>query len=173
MTTTVKKSAAFIVPLLKIGFKPTIYTQAFIETYLKYGEEEIGRFLYLLYADDIESDLLEHFEKHPRFVSKIVPKDGKILIKLKIYDDEFTKVVEPFLAGQYSQIDREYVKSHFPPVGATRLQRMIFDKDPSLRTYWEDRIGVSLPEDAEVWDRVSFKDETYITHEKLDIEEVE
>lgn len=72
-------------------------------------------------------------------------------------------VVRPFLKGQYSRIDRAYVEQHFPndPYHRLYFNRRVLDRDPSLKEYWEEKIGVTLSEDAEVWSKPKLEDEVY------------
>lgn len=73
------------------------------------------------------------------------------------------KIVKPFLDGKYSKVDREYVDKHFPDNPNHRLygNGLVLRKHPAKKSYWESRIGVTLPTDAEVWPKPQEKNEIY------------
>ena len=39
----------------------------------------------------------------------------------------------------------------------------ILTKDPSLKEYWEERIGCSLPDDAEYWPKPEKDEEIFLS----------
>jgi hypothetical protein len=96
----------------------------------------------------------------------------------ELTDTEKEKIVHPFLEGKYSLIDREYVTNNFPekefigfdvfgkPQYKTLTNWKILTKSPELRNWQEERLGVSLPEDAEVWAKPEKKEEIFNYVEK-------
>tara|TARA_R110000851_G_scaffold214993_8_gene367706 strand:+ start:143 stop:439 length:297 start_codon:yes stop_codon:yes gene_type:complete len=83
-------------------------------------------------------------------------KDGEQTIFV-FRPDESTKatIVDPFILGQYSQINRHYVSDNFPKYMkntlGTRLSRnyQILNRDIKLVEMWEKRLGVIFTEDME------------------------
>lgn len=144
-----------------------VFTKDFINTYLasvEYPLEEVGDFFYFLYNDTLPKYKTAAFEAHPDFVAKYTPEVGKVMFKFRIPADVKSTIVDPFLDGKYSQVDRTYVDTHFPNDASNKnyTTRQVFEKHPAMRAYQEDRTGVELPPDAEVWDKVKTENETYI-----------
>ena len=88
-----------------------------------------------------------------------------IILRMPRYVKE--EIVDPFLKGKYSEIDRTYVRSHFKQVimngyeGIFSKNWMVLNKSPHLKREWESILGVELPEDAEVWSRPTKNEEVY------------
>lgn len=65
--------------------------------------------------------------------------------------------VEYFIRGEYSKIDKGYVKEHFPEKihikGEEHFNpnRGVFDKADFIRDQWEELFNVQIPEGQEVW----------------------
>lgn len=96
---------------------------------------------------------IDRMKDHPLFVDSY-PRT--VNTTMFVYDiRQFPSIVEPFLNGKYSKIDRQYVTSKFPIIeGRTRsLNREILDMSPRIRDYQSNRIGIKLPDNAEVWDK--------------------
>lgn len=163
---TSNMSAIFVAPLLELTYPSTLYTSDFVDTYLKKDEEDPGKFIYYLYERTVDPKIVSYFEAHKSFVERQDTEDGKILLKMRVDDEAFEKVMKPFLAGKYSQVDKDYVEKYFS-TPAKRTARMIFDRDPSLRDQLERDLDVRLPHDAEVYSKVDIKQETYGSHELL------
>lgn len=146
-------SAAFVARALKINYSGKLFGEDHINTYLGYQTEDAyGKYFYFLFKDPMREDLREHLTLHPLFLEQFVPNDGEIMFKFRVPDDVYEQVVHPFIRGKYSEIDRTYVEENFPrdPLSPTFVNRRILDKDDGLRRYWEDKIGCSLPQNAEV-----------------------
>ncbi len=158
-------TAYFLRPTVKFdGAPPSVssYENAYLGDYV-YSGENYGENLFLLYPSDVLSeDLKQKLEAHPQFVTTYQPQDGKVMFVYKLDEATKEKVVKPVIDGQYSKVDRTYVESNFP-VNSTTLttNRMVFDKHPRLAQMWEERIGVALPEDAEVWSKPKKEVEIY------------
>jgi hypothetical protein len=101
---------------------------------------------------EITPELDKELEAHPLHSKTLELDDGTFLFEFTIPEESIEGVVKPFLEGRYSKIDRTFVEKHFPDdaFSDTHVNRRILDKDPSLREYWESKLGISLPEDAEV-----------------------
>lgn len=158
-------SSKFLTPVLDLKSPEPVYGPAFKNTYLKMEgyDCEYGKCFFMVYDDSVSSTLEAHFESHPTFTDKLRPKEGETVFVFNIPEERYQTVVKPFIDGKYSRIDRSYVEEKFPkdPLGKLRLNRRILDKDPALRDEWSRRIGVTLPDDAEVWSKAKEADETY------------
>lgn len=144
-----------------------VFTKDFVNTYLasvEYPLEEVGDFFYFLYNDTLPEYKTAAFEAHPDFVAKYTPETGKVMFKFRIPADVKSTIVTPFLDGKYSQVDKTYVDTHFPNDASNKnyTTRQVFEKHPAMRAYQEDRTGVELPPDAEVWDKVKIENETFV-----------
>lgn len=69
-------------------------------------------------------------------------------------------LVKPVLEGAYSKADKGLVEKYFSDP-KRQGNRQVFAKDPVYKTYWEELIGMPLPEDAEVWPKPTPSRETY------------
>lgn len=100
---------------------------------------------------------------HPAFVQEYEPQKGYRMFVFKLSDEIKQKVVEPFLRGEYSKVDRSYVEKFFPnnPNHNNYPSRLVFDKSNLTREYWEDQLGTTLPLDAEVWSKPTKSQEIY------------
>jgi hypothetical protein len=167
--TTVTKTAQFMTPVASLSFRDGIYNDYYIGSYLgadDYVESStIGEKFVLVYKEEVPT-IDEQLQAKPQFEAKYesTTRDGKAVVYVfTIPQNLQEKVVKPFLEGAYSKVDRTYVEEHFPDTLGSRLKqnRMIFDKHPAFRKYWEDRIGTPLPDDAEVWSRPKVNEEVW------------
>lgn len=124
------------------------------------GDAYQGRF-YLVFRASMPSSLTDYLVSHPAFLTMYCPKDGLIVFSFdqSAYADD---TVRPFLEGAYSKVSREYVEKHFPNVQTHRRygSRQVFDRHPAHKAEWEAKIGVTLPDDAEVWSKPIIGNET-------------
>lgn len=110
-------------------------------------------YIYLLLRSPLSQNTIDILNKTSKVADKVNVGDF-IVIVIHITYDELNNILMPYLAGKYSTIDKEYVNTYFPPTredGAVNITRLVFDRSDMLRKYWEDKIGVKLPSDAEVW----------------------
>ena len=90
-----------------------------------------------------------------------------LVFKFSISDDFKVQVMRPFINGQYSKIDKNYVKTYFSSYvfhetgTKPSVNWQILTKDAELKKYWENKIGVTFIEDMEVWSRPEKKEEIY------------
>lgn len=129
------------------------------------GDDSWGKYLSLLYDPTKVNDLqLTALRSSKQLVYEYTPEEGGIMFVMKIPPKYKKDVIEPFLKGEYSKIDKEYVNAHFKSStinGSYSTNWLILNKDKSLRKFWEDQIGLPLPPDAEVWSRPRKEDEIY------------
>jgi hypothetical protein len=87
----------------------------------------------------------------------------------KLPEETLEGYVKHILAGEYSKADKTVVDRFFPntPSSPRYGNRLVFDKSDLWRKDWESKVGMPLPEGAEVWPRPLPTRETYgyIKHE--------
>ena len=89
------------------------------------------------------------------------------MITLSLPEYHKENIIQPFLKGKYSEIDKTYVTDHYKPfifqnAGKTLSRNwMILNKHPLIKKEWEDILGMELPKEAEVWSRPIKNDEIY------------
>lgn len=164
-------SSYFITPTIGLKYSGSIHTSDFIDSYLFTASDLLcdeaectvePKYMYFLYKDTIDEGLKQHFMSHQQLEEVLTPAEGLILFKLRIPQEYVSTVVTPFIDGKYSEIDRTYVDTHFPATSTKYAgNRAILYKSPEMRKYWEEKIGVDLPQDAEVWSKPDLTKETY------------
>jgi hypothetical protein len=170
-----KKTATsiFIVPTLKIN-RDDMFDNNCINGYIKdlrrdvqyenavyllFKPENIDRFREFLENEYIRTkNLIDDYDYENGFVVLVYTLDKK-------WKKDFALIRE----GLYSQTSQEF-QELFPKVlkimkrglhkDELSMQFRIFKKDDYLREYWEEKIGCSLPEDAEVWPVFQLEEET-------------
>lgn len=152
-------SASFILPILKLDC--IIYKHGLINTYLGDADYAKGWGDYLFIEMDNSSTKLDCLTKNPLYVDSYPRGQTTTMYVFNIQGHK--NIIEPFKEGKYSKIDRAYVVRNFPHIeGANKsINREILDKSPRIRQYQEERIGVTLPPNAEVWDRPIPEKEVY------------
>lgn len=155
-----QKSTSFILPLFNIS-----YNNSIIKTYLScpffQGNDKLNEFFYI---ETIDINLLRMLKSHPRYYRIILTPKNTYLVVFNYTTEEKLNIVRPFINGKYSEIDRDYVSQSFPVYTSTGVlsgNYAILTKSPTLKKYWEDRIGVTLDDDAEVWSKIKEQEETY------------
>lgn len=137
----------------------------FVNTYLvdPAFDESFNGHLYVLYKNGLSDNLVNFLTSHKAFKTTYCPKDGFIMYVFSYNAEQIEGVVKPFLSGSFSKIDRLYVERYFPAVATHHnyTTRKVLDKHPDYREYWKRRIGVELPDNAEVWTKPNIKDETF------------
>jgi hypothetical protein len=70
---------------------------------------------------------------------------------------------ETILEGKFSKVNRQTVDRYFPDSQMHPLygNRLVFYQSPRWRTFWEEKLGVPLPVDAEVYSKPLLKNEIY------------
>lgn len=137
----------------------------FVNTYLidpEFSEDFNGQ-LYVLFKSGMSDNLVNFLTSHTAFKTTYSPKDGLQMFVFSYDPEQIEGVVKPFLRGAFSKIDRAYVERYFPAVASHHnyTTRKVLDRHPDYKEYWERRIGVELPSDAEVWSKPEIKDETF------------
>lgn len=126
-------------------------------------DSEVGNHLFLLYHN-ISQEVVDAWRQSERYTAEYDPTRNSTIIVLSLTNKERTSIIQPFIRGAYSQIDRDYVFNNFMYYndnGEKCVNRMVLYKDPILKHYWENLIGVTLPKDAEVWSAPKLQDEIF------------
>lgn len=171
------KTTTFVLPTLDIP-SDKLKEMRFLNSYLGYK------------TDNFETDKIylrfpsspEELKQHKFFVQEIQLDEGVLLV-FNIPDEYVKSVIEPFIKGKYSEIDKEYVKKHFPRyyiIGVKPVRnpdRQILDKCDKWRQWLSSELDIEIPEDQEVWDKptpetevleyTGEKEETYSPPENL------
>lgn len=162
------ETAKFISPILNLAPPVPLRGEYYEGTFLadvhqeKYAEWD-SPYILLLFNNNLPEPLVTYLEGQPSFVERYSPLRGYTTFVFKMSDEDVKGVLNPFLEGKYSEIDRNYVNKFFPNIASHRLygNRLVLTKSPAKRMYWENRIGVTLPEEAEVWPRPKKENEVY------------
>lgn len=103
MQTTVNQTTSFLIGLVpyKIRYRTLLYVG-----HQDVQAEEWGEYLYIKGAD-VESAYAEHG------ISVDIVDVDEQLYRVKIDEKTFHTIVEPFLCGKYSQMDKGYVNKTF------------------------------------------------------------
>ena len=178
-----QKSTSFLVPMM--NFSGSVYPSligSYIGNVEYEGDADWGNYLYLEYEYDKNKQYIyNEIREHAQFIDEL-HDDNSIIFILKFTDKQRETIVNPFKEGKYSKIDRNYVAKYFPKYnreGRVSNNWRILMKDEwdrpnyiiSLRDYWEGRIGIPIPVDAEVWDRPMKREEVrgYEVYELLEV----
>jgi hypothetical protein len=164
------KTTYFILPVLDLqGSFKEIKKDGFIDSYLgwtKHLENAYGQYIYVLFDKNlIPASRLQELDNHNALIDKKLMDD--VIVYIFSMNNDFKKdVIEPFIQGKYSQIDRKFVQQAHPThISEDTLSygknkaRLVLDKSPEIREEWEEQLGVKLPTNAEVWSIPSKEDE--------------
>jgi hypothetical protein len=119
--------------------------------------------VYLLFKpEDLDKfrDFLDgEYEKTKSIIDDYDYEDGYVVVVYEI-NPKLKKDIELIKQGKYSQTSPAF-QGIFPKVVQIRknglrrdeisLQYRVFNKTEDLVQFWEDKLGVDLPEDVEVW----------------------
>jgi len=160
-------STIFMLPAIGLQRKD-ILSYGFMEAYLDdvNHEPHYDASLYLLFKPE-EMDAFQVFLEKEYKRTKLLIEDydyagGYVVIVYKI-PEEYMKEFEMFLKGKYSKFRKKYMLL-FPKtvkienedgksVTEMSLAYHIFDKTQSIRDYWEEKVGIVLDEEAEMWSK--------------------
>lgn len=152
----------------------TIFAPQYETTYLAMDGYPcpMGECFFVHYTEEVDPTLHKQLTSKPVFREKLTT-DAGVLYVFNVPEEEFKTIVRPFMRGEYSKVDREYVTEFFPndPHSKIYTNRLIFDKSPTMRDYWRYERGVDIPEDAEVYSKMKEADETFRTA-KAEVAEV-
>lgn len=160
------KTSLFLLPM--IGFNYTedwskLVQHGFVNAYL--GDDQydlvIEDQLFLLFNPEKFTKEFEWFSEelrtHPLYTYEYDCPDnpyGKVVFVFSILP-EYQQNLSFFKKGQYSKFDQKYVNNWFPkflPDSTISKRWQVFKKDAGLKQTLEEKLGVKLPETAELWD---------------------
>jgi hypothetical protein len=157
-------TSIFIVPTLSIG-KDKLLDNGFVNGYIKDNKRDIQyeNAVYLLFKpenlDKFRNFLDGEYERTKSIIDDYDYEDGYVVVVYEI-NPRLKGDVELIKQGKYSQTSPAFQGS-FPKVvqikknGLRRdeisLQYRVFNKTEDLVKFWEDKLGIELPEDVEVW----------------------
>lgn len=161
------KSTIFVSQMFEFDKAPVkvFDEKIFINSYLVDPFLDGGTYnghLYMVFRSGLPELLMEFLVSHPAFRTMYCPKDGLVVFSFA-HGEYVEGTVKPFLKGAYSKVEREYVEKYFPNVQTHPRYgtRKVFDKHVDWKVWQEDRIGVTLPDDAEVWCKVKMTNEIF------------
>ena len=157
-------TSIFIVPTLSIG-KEKLLDNGFVNGYIKDNKRDIQyeNAVYLLFKpedlDKFRNFLDNEYERTKSIIDDYDYEDGYVVVVYEI-NPRLKGDVELVKQGKYSQTSPAFQGS-FPKVvqikknGLRRdeisLQYRVFNKTEDLVKFWEDKLGVELPSEVEVW----------------------
>jgi hypothetical protein len=157
-------TSIFIVPTLSIG-REKLIDNGFVNGYIKDGmrETQYKNAVYLLFKpnnlDKFKMFLDSEYEKTKSIIDDYDYEDGYVVVVYEI-NSKLKNDIELIKQGKYSKTSPAF-QGIFPKVvqikknGLRRdeisLQYRVFNKTEDLVQFWEDKLGIELPEDLEVW----------------------
>ena len=157
-------TSIFIVPTLNID-RGKLLDNGFVNGYIKDNKRDIQyeNAVYLLFKpedlDKFRNFLDNEYERTKSIIDDYDYEDGYVVVVYEI-NPRLKGDVELVKQGKYSQTSPAF-QGIFPKVvqikrnGLRRdeisLQYRIFNKTEDLVKFWEDKLGVELPSDVEVW----------------------
>jgi hypothetical protein len=166
-------TSIFIVPTLSIG-KDKLNDNGFVNGYIKDNKRDIQyeNAVYLLFKpenlDKFRNFLDNEYERTKSIIDDYDYEDGYVVVVYEI-NPRLKGDIELVKQGKYSQTSPSFQGS-FPKVvqikknGLRRdeisLQYRVFNKTEDLVKFWEDKLGVELPDDVEVWHGFFEEDES-------------
>lgn len=157
-----------------------------INTYVgdkEYEGEEWGNNFYLHFdPNSLSTDFLSQIVSHEWYIDMIDRGNVIVLVFKFPYSSSIKDirswkrnakklVVDPFLRGEYSKIDRAYVIKNFPRLHKRLVKGVVSEtmnldwqilwKSPYLKNYWEELLDVEIESAAEVWSKPEKEKEVY------------
>ena len=157
-------TSIFIVPTLSID-KGKLLDNGFVNGYIKDGKRETQyeNAVYLLFKpedlDKFRNFLDGEYERTKSIIDDYDYEDGYVVVVNEI-NPRLKDDIELIKRGKYSKTSKKF-QEIFPKIvkikknGLQRdeisLQYRVFNKTEDLVQFWEDKLGVELPDDVEVW----------------------
>jgi hypothetical protein len=157
-------TSIFIVPTLSIG-KEKLIDNGFVNGYIKDGmrDTQYENAVYILFKpenlDKFRVFLVGEYERTKSIIDDYDYEDGYVVVVYEI-NPKLKNDIELIKQGKYSKTSPAF-QGIFPKVvqikkkGLRRdeisLQYRVFNKTDDLVQFWEDKLGMQLPEDLEVW----------------------
>lgn len=157
-------TSVFIVPTLSIG-RDRLIDNGFINGYTKDSRRDVQyeNAVYLLFKpndlDRFRSFLDKEYERTKSIIDDYDYEDGYVVVVYEI-NSKLKPDIELIKQGKYSKTSKKF-QEIFPKVVKIRrnglqkdeisLQYRVFNRTEDLVQFWEDKLGMELPEDVEVW----------------------
>lgn len=157
-------TSIFIVPTLSID-KGKLLDNGFINAYIKDAKKDVQyeNAVYLLFKpEDLDKfrDFLDgEYERTKSIVDDYDYEDGYVVVVYEL-NPRLKDDIELIKQGKYSKTSKKF-QEIFPKIvkikktGLQRdevsLQFRVFNKTEDLVQFWEDKLGIELPDDLEVW----------------------
>jgi hypothetical protein len=157
-------TSIFIVPTLSIG-REKLIDNGFVNGYIKDGmrDAQYENAVYLLFKpsnlDKFRVFLDKEYERTKFIIDDYDYEEGYVVVVYEI-NSKLKNDIELIKQGKYSKTSPAF-QGIFPKVvqikknGMRRdeisLQYRVFNKTEDLVQFWEDKLGIELPEDLEVW----------------------
>jgi hypothetical protein len=158
-------TSIFIVPTLSIG-REKLMDNGFINGYIKDSRKEVQYegCIYLLFKpkdlDKFKEFLDVEYERTKSIIDDYDYEDGFVVV-IYMLNEKLEKDIALIKKGKYSRTSPAF-QSIFPKVVKLRrngfykdeisLQYRIFNKTEDLKQFWEDKFGMEIDEDMEVWE---------------------
>jgi hypothetical protein len=184
MKLTKSISTLFMVKPLKIN-REELESNGFINSYYKdlNYDCEYNDCVYLLFKpsdmDKFDSFIEAEKERTSEIVDDYDYEGGYVVVVYKL-NPEFKSDFDLIKKGQYSKTSKRF-QQLFPKVvkivknnkhrDEISLQYRIFNKTQDLINFWEDKLGVKLSPEQEVWEGFHEERETLNIH-KLKLDEI-
>ena len=157
-------TSIFIVPTLSID-RGKLLDNGFINGYIKDNKRDVQyeNAVYLLFKpqdlDKFRDFLDSEYERTKSIVDDYDYEDGYVVVVYEI-NPRLKDDVNLIKQGKYSKTSKKFqeifpkivqIKKHGLRRDEVSLQYRVFNKTQDLVQFWEDKLGVELPEDVEVW----------------------
>lgn len=157
-------TSIFIVPTLSID-KEKLADNGYINGYIKDARKDVQYedCIYLLFKpkdlDKFRVFLDEEYERTKSIIDDYDYEDGYVVVVYKL-NERLDSDIKLIKQGKYSETSKKF-QEIFPKVikitknglrkDEISLQYRIFNKTEDLRKFWEEKLGVDLDEEMEVW----------------------
>ena len=157
-------TSIFIVPTLSIG-KERLLDNGYINGYIKDNRKEVQyeNCIYILFRpenlDKFRDFLDEEYERTKSIIDDYDYEDGFVVV-VYVLNVRLTDDISLIKQGKYSQTSKKFqgifpkvvqIKKHGLRRDEISLQYRVFNKTEDLVKFWEDKLGIELPSDVEVW----------------------
>jgi hypothetical protein len=157
-------TSIFIVPTLSIN-RDKLVDNGFINGYIKDGKRDVqyDNAVYLLFKpkdlDKFRHFLDSEYERTKSIIDDYDYEDGYVVVVYEI-NPRLKADIDLVKQGKYSKTSKKF-QDIFPKVvkikknGLHRdeisLQYRVFNKTEDLVQFWQDKLGMELPEEIDVW----------------------
>lgn len=157
-------TSIFIVPTLSIG-KERLADNGFINGYVKDSRRDVQyeNSIYLLFKpedlDKFRVFLDSEYERTKQIIDDYDYEEGYVVVVYQL-SPRISADIELIKSGKYSKTSSKF-QQIFPKIikiivnGRSKdelsLQYRVFNKTKDLRKFWEEKIGMELDDDMEVW----------------------